>query len=240
MHDLVDRAVNAAAGADLDVLRPHHEPHLVASGDGTIPVPAGEEGFAGMVADPDDLPFERVHAAGHQVRFADEIRNEGAARALVDRLGPRNRALLQRREELQAQIDNWHLAHPGNNYDRDAYEAFLRDIGYLLPEGPDFEIRTIYELLDVIERKPGLFIGERSVSALWSFTHGFLCATHAFAIDVAPESPPFHEFHAFVASNVDAVPSGAGWRTLLLEASGGDEARAFDRFYELLRVYRQR
>ena len=60
--------------------------------------------------------------------------------SIVNTLGPRNRALLQTREDLQARIDNWHLANPGPDYDRRAYKAFLQDIGYLLPEGPDFHI----------------------------------------------------------------------------------------------------
>ena len=48
----------------------------------------------------------------------------------------------QRRDELQAQIDAWHLAHRGGPLDLGAYRAFLADIGYLLPEGPDFQVTT--------------------------------------------------------------------------------------------------
>ena len=62
--------------------------------------------------------------------------------SLVKTLGPRNRELLQRRDQLQAQIDAWHLANSGTDYDRAAYKAFLEEIGYLLPEGPDFQITT--------------------------------------------------------------------------------------------------
>jgi malate synthase len=61
---------------------------------------------------------------------------------LVNTLGPRNRELLQTRENLQASIDTWHQANPGPDYDRAAYMAFLQAIGYLLPEGPDFQIST--------------------------------------------------------------------------------------------------
>ncbi len=61
---------------------------------------------------------------------------------LVNTLGPRNRELLHTREDLQARIDTWHQANPGPDYDRAAYKAFLQDIGYLLPEGPDFQITT--------------------------------------------------------------------------------------------------
>jgi len=62
--------------------------------------------------------------------------------ALVHDLGPKNRALLQKREEIQQRIDAWHVARRGQPHDTAAYTAFLRDIGYLVPEGPAFEIET--------------------------------------------------------------------------------------------------
>jgi len=60
----------------------------------------------------------------------------------VKTLGPRNRQLLQQREDFQAQIDDWHRAHSGSEFDAEAYKAFLTDVGYLLPEGEDFQITT--------------------------------------------------------------------------------------------------
>ena len=62
--------------------------------------------------------------------------------ALIHDLGPKTRALLARREELQKQIDGWHSARRGQVHDAEAYEGFLREIGYLLPEGPDFTLAT--------------------------------------------------------------------------------------------------
>jgi malate synthase len=62
--------------------------------------------------------------------------------AIIRDLAPENRALLERRDELQAQIDLWHLQHRGAPQDPQAYRAFLEDIGYLLPEGEDFRITT--------------------------------------------------------------------------------------------------
>ena len=66
----------------------------------------------------------------------------GGLESIVNTLGPRNRELLQRREVLQAKIDTWHETNPGADYDRLAYKTFLEEIGYLLPEGPDFTIST--------------------------------------------------------------------------------------------------
>jgi malate synthase len=62
--------------------------------------------------------------------------------ALLTDLAPRNRALLEKRQDLQSKIDAWHIARRGQAHDADAYESFLRDIGYLLAEGEDFSIDT--------------------------------------------------------------------------------------------------
>ena len=62
--------------------------------------------------------------------------------AIVHDLGPKNRALLATREDLQAKIDAWHVSHRGQPHDPAEYRAFLEEIGYLVPEGPDFEIET--------------------------------------------------------------------------------------------------
>ena len=61
---------------------------------------------------------------------------------LAHDLGPKNRALLAEREEMQGKIDAWHRAHKAGGDTRDAYFGFLREIGYLLPEGNDFQIDT--------------------------------------------------------------------------------------------------
>ena len=60
----------------------------------------------------------------------------------VTRLGPKNRSLLDRRAALQTQIDDWHKARRGQPFDADTYEGFLREIGYIVPEGADFQLET--------------------------------------------------------------------------------------------------
>ena len=62
--------------------------------------------------------------------------------ALVHDLAPKNRALLAKRDALQKKIDAWHAERRGTAHDAAAYKAFLQEIGYLVPEGPDFEATT--------------------------------------------------------------------------------------------------
>ena len=61
---------------------------------------------------------------------------------IVEDLGPRNKALLEKRAELQRQIDAWHKERKGQEIDLAAYKQFLSEIGYLVPEGEDFTIGT--------------------------------------------------------------------------------------------------
>ncbi|MDN7143287.1 malate synthase G [Pseudomonas sp. JQ170] len=64
------------------------------------------------------------------------------AEKLINDLAPKNKALLAKRDALQAQIDAWHQARKGQAHDAVAYKAFLQDIGYLLPEAADFQAST--------------------------------------------------------------------------------------------------
>ena len=60
---------------------------------------------------------------------------------ITHELGSENRALLVKRDKIQAQIDQWNLMHQGQ-FDLSAYKTFLTEIGYLVPEGEDFKITT--------------------------------------------------------------------------------------------------
>ena len=62
---------------------------------------------------------------------------------LVHVLGPKNKALLDHRLALKGKIDNWHLERRGRLHDRDEYQAFLKEIGYLVAEGAEFNIETL-------------------------------------------------------------------------------------------------
>jgi malate synthase len=63
----------------------------------------------------------------------------GAA-AIFARFTPENATLLRKRDTLQAQIDSWHEQRRGQPHDGQAYQAFLREIGYLVPEPAPFTV----------------------------------------------------------------------------------------------------
>jgi malate synthase len=74
--------------------------------------------------------------------FAPEAFWAGVA-AIFERFTPQNRRLLAIRDRLQGQIDAWHGARAGQPIDPDEYQAFLRQIGYLVDEPAPFEITPV-------------------------------------------------------------------------------------------------
>ena len=100
---------------------------------------------------------EHVQVGGLQVAkvLLDFVNNEAipgtgvsaekfwaGAEKIIHDLAPKNKALLSKRDTLQAQIDAWHQARKGQAHDAVAYKAFLQEIGYLLPEASDFQLST--------------------------------------------------------------------------------------------------
>tara|TARA_B110000008_G_scaffold50118_2_gene48997 strand:- start:587 stop:2716 length:2130 start_codon:yes stop_codon:yes gene_type:complete len=61
---------------------------------------------------------------------------------LVNKLGPKNLELLQKRKDIKQKIDSWHIEQRGKKFDSNNYKSFLKSIDYLVDEGPNFEIET--------------------------------------------------------------------------------------------------
>ena len=61
---------------------------------------------------------------------------------IISEMVPKNRHLVEKRESLQAKIDQWYLDHNGSDYELEEYKEFLTDINYLVPEGGKFSVDT--------------------------------------------------------------------------------------------------
>ncbi|MGZ3218100.1 malate synthase G [Paracoccus sp. T5] len=90
-----------------------------------------DTGFAAFIEE-QVLPGTGVDSAVFWQGYAD----------LLDAFADRNKALLERRSELQAQIDAWHRGRGNQPWDKAAYRAFLTQIGYLVPEPAPFTVEN--------------------------------------------------------------------------------------------------
>ena len=61
---------------------------------------------------------------------------------IIDKFTPTNKLLLEKREDIQKQIDAWHLERKGTTHNHDEYKSFLEEIGYIAPRSNDFTIKT--------------------------------------------------------------------------------------------------
>lgn len=62
--------------------------------------------------------------------------------SILSELAPRNRELLEKRDQFQSSIDAWHLERKGQSHNAENYRSFLNSIGYLVPQGEVFQIST--------------------------------------------------------------------------------------------------
>jgi malate synthase len=90
-----------------------------------------DDGLYRLVRD-EIAPGTGVDAEGFWRSFGEIVRD----------LGPKNRVLLEKRGKLQKQIDEWHRARKGRPFELEEYKSFLKEIGYLVAEGKDFQVTT--------------------------------------------------------------------------------------------------
>jgi malate synthase len=154
--------------------------------------------------------------------------------ALIRDLAPRNAGLLAIRSRMQAQIDAWHRARPGRP-DPAAYRAFLAEIGYLVPEGPDFQIETTDTDPEIANiAGPQLVVpvtnaryALNAANARWGSLYDALYGTDA--LGDAPASGPYDPARgarvvAWARAHLDAVAplAGASWADITeLRVDGG-------------------
>jgi malate synthase len=115
--------------------------------------------------------------------------------ALVHTLGPRNRALLAKRDSLQAQIDAWLSARRGTPLEPKTTAAFLHEIGYLVPVGPTFQVGTTHVDAEIAPLAgPQLVVpvdnpryALNAANARWGSLYDALYGTNVIAEDTGAE-----------------------------------------------------
>ena len=125
---------------------------------------------------------------------------QGAAAILTGMAGE-NRRLLDIRADMQARIDAWHIANRDAPHDPDAYLGFLQEIGYLVPEGAEFEIETENTDPEIATvAGPQLVVpitnarfALNAANARWGSLYDALYGTDAMG--VAPPSGPYNKGH---------------------------------------------
>ena len=101
---------------------------------------SGRQTLSGLQVDPILVEFIETQALPG-TGVSPEHFWAGLARMVLE-LGPKNRALLAKRADIQSRVDGWHLAEKSQPMDPSAYQAFLKEIGYLVDEGEAFQIKT--------------------------------------------------------------------------------------------------
>jgi malate synthase len=173
--------------------------------------------------------------------------------AMVLALAPRNAALLRRRDELQAKIDAWHRQSPGPGFNPAKYQAFLRDIGYLVAEGEPFAVSTANVDAEIAKiAGPQLVVpvsnaryALNAANARWGSLYDALYGTDAIPEDGAPRGGKYNpqrgaKVIAFVrdfldqyfpllqGSHRDAVHYGAGQAGLPVKLKSGQTTHLKD------------
>jgi hypothetical protein len=97
---------------------------------------------------------------------------------------------------------------------------------------------SIYDLLTKIRVRPAMYLGEWSMIRLQAFINSYTFMAQERGMEPG-DQPDFRRFHDWVAAKFGWRESTAGWCTIILQESGGDDRRALEFFFELIDEYRK-
>lgn len=109
-----------------------------------------------------------------------------------------------------------------------------------LSESTSFPVNSPFDVLEIIEKKPGLFLGNPTTSNLKSYIYGFLSAMDVFGITFTSDPEFFDEFSTYLYRELfETYQTTEGWDILLLRECDGDEDAALELFFEYLKRFKQ-
>lgn len=98
---------------------------------------------------------------------------------------------------------------------------------------------TVFDLLDRVRERPGMYLGYPSVCSLFMFLNGYEVARDEAGIELTEDEESFYDkFQPWLQQRL-GVRSMASWEKLIM-LSCHDEKTGFERFFELLAEFRQR
>jgi len=99
------------------------------------------------------------------------------------------------------------------------------------------KITTVYDFFRLVQKRPAMYLDERSVRLLSTFLDGVRCGQPSWQV----ESPPFSDFRWWLGGRYPEVNCGGGhgWARFIIELVGEDGPEAWERFFKELRAYRR-
>ena len=110
----------------------------------------------------------------------------------------------------------------------------------MTPEFQSDGVFDVYKMLDAIRRRPGMYIGEPSLTKLWLYLHGYSSALSDD--DIPQRKVDFHDgikFDAWIRKHLSLPYNSEGWANNILNSCDRDEAKALAKFFELLDEFRR-
>jgi hypothetical protein len=81
-------------------------------------------------------------------------------------------------------------------------------------------IVTIYDLLDIVRERPGMWLGSPNIEYLFVWIQGVHAGAHVAGDPLTGGAPDFHGFHGWIAARTGRAESTGGWAAMLLDACG--------------------
>lgn len=99
-------------------------------------------------------------------------------------------------------------------------------------------MKNIYELINAMEKRPAMYIGDNKISSLNTFLNGYLFSASSHNILAEKVFPPFWFFHEWAMEKYSWSESTAGWKNILLQENNHDEEKSLEVFFKMIKEFK--